>query len=473
MVNLAAPAAAIGRDQLGTNLGFFYDVTNPTLPRELAPLGAHLLRWPGGSDSDTYHWQSQTQCGKDGDKYRSAAAASPNSTFDNFMNDVAVPGGYDVAITVAYGTNPACNAGGDPAEAAAWVAHVKSSGWGRRVRYWSVGNEDFGSWEVDLHSKPYDAATYAQAMGGPQGYYALMKAADPTAQVGVIVDGSRRNTWDAIVLSRAPYDFVELHYYAQQPGRERDRYLTEQAPADFIAAIAAVRRELAAAGRPNTPIMVGELNSVAYDPGRQSVSIVAALYASQVLAAGIESGLAADAWWFGDGGQQQCGHDNSVFLYGFQDWGSYDLAFGDTAHHYNGCTGGGAGPLVPEGTLSPGGQAFRLMSEFAQPGEHLLAAASGSSDVRAYAATQGSGYALLFVNLDRDDASRVAVSLNGMRWPRYRATQEVYGKTQYESSRTNVWLGPARRELGIVGARFGLVLPPWSIVLVRLQPAEG
>lgn len=472
-VDAAAPGAEIRGDQLGTNLGVWYDVTTPTLPRELAQLRAHLLRWPGGTGSDTYHWQFHTQCGKSRKGYASAPASSDKSTFDNFMSRVALPGDYHVAVTVAYGTDPTCQAGGQPAEAAAWVAHVRSSHWSSRVKYWTVGNEEYGDWEVDLHSKPHDAGSYARAMSGPDGYYALMKAADPNARVGVVVAGSRGNTWDGTVLSQAPYDFVELHYYPQQPGRESDSYLSRQAPADFIAAIAAVRSELAAAGRPGTPIMVGEVNSVAYNPGKQSVSMVSALYASQVLVAGIESRLAVDAWWFGDGDAQGCGHNTSWRLYGFQDWGSYDLVFGDSADQYNNCTSRDAGPIVPEGTLSPSGQSFRLVSEFARPGERLLYAASGSSDVRAFAATQGGGYALLLVNLSAGAARRMTVSLSHARVSRYIAADEVYGKEQYESSRGNVWLGPLRGKLGNVGARFELVLPPWSIMLVRLQPTSG
>jgi hypothetical protein len=480
VVDAAAPTVAIDRDQLGTNLAIWYDVTTATLPGEVAQLGAHILRWPGGSGADSYHWQHQTQCAKSGDKYQSGSAWNPNSTFDNFMSHVAVPGDYDVAVTVDYGSNPACDAGADPTEAAAWVAHARQKGWGSRVRYWSIGNEEFGDWELDLHPSPHDPLAYAQAMSGPNGYYALMKAADPQARVGVIVAGNSGNTWDATVLAHAPYDFVEVHYYAQQPGKESDSYLTQPdgAPADFVAYIDRVRSELTAAGKPNIPIMVGELNSVAYNPGRQSVSIVSALYAAEVLLDGIQSGLAADTWWFGDGDEEKCGNNVSSDLYGFQNWGSYDLVFGDSASEYNNCTSSSAGPIVPEGTPSPSGQAFRLVSEFAHPGEHLLTAASGSSDVLAYAATQGGGYALLLVSLNSAAASQMAVSLNGaqgaaqsaVKGARYHATDEIYGKAQYEPSRGNVWPGPARGDLGTVGPQFRVAVPPWSVMLVRLQP---
>lgn len=468
VIDVCKSTAPISADQLGTNLGIWYDVTTPSLPGELAQVHAHILRWPGGSLSDTYHWQTHTQCNGSGSSYTSGPADSPNSTFDNFMNSVALPGGYDVAITVDYGTNPACNGGGDPAQAAAWVSYVKNSGWDSKVKYWTVGNEEFGGWEVDLHAKPHDPATYVAAMSGPNGYYALMKAADPKAQVGVVVDGANDSpNWDSTVLSQAPYDYVEVHWYAQQPGQESDSYLLNQAPADFTQTINLVKSELAAAGRPNTPIMVGEVNSVAYAQGKQTVSIVNGLFAAQILVAGIQDGLAVDTWWFGVGGTQGCGNNNSSSLYGFQNWGGYDLVFGNTANYYNDCNSGG--PIVPEGTLTPSGQAFRLVSDFAKPGESLLSVATGASDVKAYAATQGSGYTVLLVNLNENSAKTMQVMLDGASASSYTATQTVYGKAQYDTSANNVWTGPVTTTIGTVKGSVSVTLPPWSISLLTLQ----
>jgi len=54
-----------------------------------------------------------------------------------------------------------------------------------------------------------------------------MKAADSTAQVGVVV-GPGFGSWDSIVLANAKYDYVELHWYAQMSGQESDSYLLTQ-----------------------------------------------------------------------------------------------------------------------------------------------------------------------------------------------------------------------------------------------------
>jgi hypothetical protein len=466
VVDASARIGAIRPDQLGTNLGVWYDVTTSSLPDQLAQVAPHVLRWPGGSIADTSHWQQHTQCnGKS-----SEPAYHPRSTFQNFMSDVLVPGNYSTALTVAYGTNAACSGGGDPREAAAWVAYVKAHGYGPRVRFWTVGNESFGNWETDMHDQAHDPGTYAAAMSGAEGYYALMKRADPTARVGVVVSGTgTSDPWDSIVLSKAPYDFVEVHWYAQAPGKETDDYLLHDAPADFATKIANIKEELAAWGKPGTPIMVGEMNSVGFDPGKQTVSIVNALFTGEVLAEGLQGGLATEFWWFGDGGTQSCGKNDSSSLYGFQKWGSYDLVFGSTDYGYNDCTNNNGGPIVPEGTVSPSGQAFKMVSEFIGKGGSLLSAASGSSDVRAYAAADDTGYALLLLNLSATASENMKVTINGAASSTYTETDVEYGKTQYDQSRDNRWPGPTSRSLRGVGNVFPVTLPPWSITLVRLR----
>ena len=109
---------------------------------------------------------------------------TPGATFDHLDDDLSAPLHIDVAITLNYGSNRACNGGGEPSEAAAWVAEAKSHGY--RAEYWTVGNEVYGSWEYDLHPHPHDPATYSNAVR--TGYYPAVKKANPQAKLGVVVD---------------------------------------------------------------------------------------------------------------------------------------------------------------------------------------------------------------------------------------------------------------------------------------------
>ncbi len=458
--------ASISANELGTNLGTWYDVQASNLPAEVAAVSPRLIRWPGGSKSDNYHWQNHTECTARG---QSNAAYDPHSTFDNFMSAILTPGGYDAAITVNYGSDSACTGGGSPAEAAAWVAYAKSKGYNAHIHHWTVGNEVFGGWEFDLHAKPNDPTTYASAVAGSNGYYALMKAADPTAQVGVVVAlGSGVNDWDSNVLANAPYDYVELHWYAQQPGSESDHYLLYQAPAALTSLLAGVRSELATAGKPNTPIMLGEYNSAAYNPGKQSTSIVNALFTGMALGEVLNDNLAVATWWFGAGGTQNCNHNNSASLYGWQNFGAYDLVAANTQYAWNGCN---TGTIVPEGTVFPSGNAFRLVTRFAVPGNSMLKAtvAASEPDVRAYAATQGSGYSLMLFNLNQTATTTVTVGLKNARASSFQATTTTYGKSQYDQSQHNVWPGPTTASLGPVGTTTTVTLPPLSMTVLQLQ----
>lgn len=137
------------------------------------------LRFPGGSTSDDYHWQTGST--SDG------AYVNPSNTFDAFMG-VAHQAGAAPILTVNYGSNAAGNGGGDPNEAAAWVDYANNTKhYG--IKYWEIGNEIYGngeygaSWEYDLHSDHSPSAYGANVAA----FASAMKAKDPTIKVGVVL----------------------------------------------------------------------------------------------------------------------------------------------------------------------------------------------------------------------------------------------------------------------------------------------
>ena len=170
------------------------------------------------------------------------------------------------------------------------------------MKRWTVGNEVYGSWEYDLHPIPHDPTTYANEVA--TGYYPKIKAADPNAQVGVVVGGTAYSSWDSIVLKKAKYDFVEYHYYAQGPGAENDAQLLGAGVSTFASTLRALRAEMTSLGVPTSiPIYVGELNTVYTNPGKQTVSIVNGLFAAQAVGEMMkQSGVNAATWWLGYGG---------------------------------------------------------------------------------------------------------------------------------------------------------------------------
>jgi len=461
-VNATSNLASISADQFGTNLAAYFNVSTTGVAAAVAATGAHLVRWPGGSLSDEYHWATNTTC--------NGAYVSPGSTFDDFMQNVIVPNKDEVAITVNYGSNSACTGGGDPTEAAAWVADVVSKGY--NVHHYTVGNEVYGSsYEYDLHSVPNDPTTYANAVGTASsgGYYQLMKAQDSTAQIGVVVEG--QSSWDSIVLAKASYDYVELHDYLQAPGSESDNYLLTQAPAAITASIVALRKELTAAGKPaDFPIMLGEFNSVYTNPGKQSISIVNGLFTGMAFGELLNDGVPLNTWWIGIGDGCTGGADSSATaaaLYGWQNFGSYD----QVSDGWSAGACASNSQAVPFGTVLPSGYAENLAASFAVAGNQMLSATVNTSltNVRAYGATQGTGFAVLLFNLDQTASSTVTVGISNTSKTSFSASTVTYGKAQYDDSQNSVWTGPVSQSLGTVAAPVSVTLPAWSMTVLKLQ----
>jgi hypothetical protein len=468
-VDLSSTGPAVTDKLLGMNMAVWYDlVSNQTgIVNAFKAAGITQVRWPGGSDSDLYHWQTNALC--DG------GYSDLNDTFTNFVNDMAKPANLDVALTANYGSNVDCDGGGDPNEAAAWVTAALADG--ITPSHMTVGNEEYGSWEYDLHSTKNDPTTYASAVVGTDGYYNSIKTASPDTLVGVDVDaGNPNTTWDQTVMSNAmgSYDFVEYHYYPEAPGSESDTFIVQQAAQELTTNINTLRSELSVWGTPNTPIYVGEIGGPYSNPGKQSWSITQGLYAGQVLGEMMNAGVSRLTWWIGFGNCNGNSGNLSTSLYGWQDFGAYNV-FSDGSED---STCPGAGPL---GTMSPTARAFQLFSQMAVNGQTVLTTTvtGDTTDVRAYAATNPSGTALLLFNDNETTAQSVAITLSG-KTSSAGVTVTTYDRAIYDLSGsptgtppdpagTNTWAAPTINSMGAQSLPVTLTLTPWSMNMVIIQ----
>ena len=470
-VDLSSTGAAVTNKLLGMNMAIWFDVvSNQTgVVSAFQSAGITQVRWPGGSDSDLYHWSSNSLCDN--------GYADPNDTFTNFVNDIALPGSLDLALTANYGSNSTCTAGGDPSEAADWATAALAAG--ITPSHITVGNEEYGSWEYDLHSTPNDPTIYASAVTGTTGYYNSIKTASPNTLVGVVVDaGSPTNEWDNTVLTNAKgsYDFVEYHYYPEAPGAESDTFLVQQAAQELTTNINTVKSELSNWGTPNTPIYVGEIGGTYTNPGKQSWSIAQGLYAGQVLGEMMNAGVSRLTWWIGFGNCNGTNGNVTTSVYGWQDFGAYNV-FSDGSTEDPTCPD--AGPL---GTMSPTARAFQLFSQMGVNGQTVLTAtvAGDTTDVRAYAATQPNGGTALFLFNDNETtAQQVTVTLTG-RSTSSGVTVTTYDKAIYDQSGsptgtppdpagTNTWAAPTSTPMGAQTLPLTLTLTPWSMNMVIIQ----
>jgi hypothetical protein len=478
-VNTTTKGIAVTDQLLGMNMAAWYDiVTNgDVVVNSFENAGIKAVRWPGGSWSDVYHWETNTNC-----QNAPFGGGTPdtNDTFANFVSNVVIPAGLDLALTADYGTNPTCNGGGIPSEAAAWATDALNMG--VTVSHMTIGNEVYGAtWEEDLHSPANNPTEYASTIVGSSGFYDTIKAASPNTLVGIVVDADNTTGgWDNTVMANAKgsYDFVEYHNYPETPGEEDDAILINQDAQLLTTNINTLKAELAEWGTPDTPIYVGEMGGPYGSPGKQSMSITQALFAGQELGEMMNDGVSRATWWIGFGGcaDASFGANFSSSLYGWQSFGGY-MIFSDGLTDYYECT---AETLAP-GILLPTARAFQLFSNVAVTGENVLTASvSGdTADVVAYAATHSGGTALFLVNRNETASQQVSVTLSGQTAVST-VTVETYDKAIYDLSGsptgtipdpagTSTWAPPTTTTVSSPTLPLTLTLAPWSMNVVIIH----
>jgi hypothetical protein len=209
----------------------------------IANAGVKIVRYPGGSYADIFHWQTTTSCGG----YIASGAG-----FDTWINNTVIPAGAKAIITVNYGSNPACDGGADPSEAAAWVNYANNVR-GLGIKYWEIGNEVGGNgyygdpgWEYDLHH-PYNGNRTGQSALSPAAYGSnslafinAMKAQDSSIKCGIGFDTGRQS-YNAAALPPVSnvVDFVIIHWY---PGGTDAQIL--QSPSQISGTVSACRSQI-------------------------------------------------------------------------------------------------------------------------------------------------------------------------------------------------------------------------------------
>lgn len=431
--------------------------------------GIEALRWPGGSTSDAYHWYDDI---------------SGNETFINLVTNLEA--GSNSFVTVNYGS-------GTSNEAAAWVKYLNITN-GCHIGNWEVGNECYGTWETDDNNTPHDPYTYATRAAG---YITLMKAADPTIKVGVVVvpgEDSDPNTnneyatnpvtgrihqgWTPVMFNTLSNlgvmpDFVIYHYYPQytatgnawEPNSpDSDPLLLQVADTpsanwtDWKSAAANLRQQITDYLGPqgtNIQICVTENNSDSGAMGRQSTSIVNALYLADSLSQLMKTEINSYLWWDMNNGSDTTG-DFDPTLYGWRTNGDYGVLNGSDLPY-------------------PTYYAEKLMQSFVRPGDTILNASSDYKALAAYAARKADGaLAVLVINKTPTNLLNAQLSLTNFV-PAGSATMRSYGITQDEETQTN---GPAAAQdiytnTVSVASIFTNSFPPYSLTLFTFAPVAS
>lgn len=411
-----------------------------------------------------YHWQTNTWC--QGSPVQGLPVGeqsypgNPNGTFDDFITLFVQPDGLDPMIHVPITTNPACNGRADPSEAAAWVDYSNNTKhYG--VKYWQLGLYPYADDNGDFGSPPYLANSPSTYVSIANTFAAAMKAKDGTIKVGVALNPTigqlQSSSWDTTVVT-ANVDFLTMYYaatnndYAANPS---DTDLLYSSAPNLRATMINVKNELAAAGKPALPVFIDVLDGNDQQAGTQQTnSITTALYYGMALSEVANAGYAAIAEAYGS-----C----------FTPLTSVPNEYGSTAFAAAYLIANGQNCPIPDQTILPQGRAYQLAAQFALPNEHMLSAsvaAASLPNVRAYAATQGTGYALFLFNLDQNNAASPSINIANAGKATYSATETTYGKAQYDAGVTAT---PVSSALGNLGANFSVTLPPWSMTVVQLK----
>lgn len=443
--------------------GNFDTSTTLSLLREM---GTAIMRFPGGSLSDEYHWASNTTL---------TNTWRWSTSFANFIN-VATNLGSQAFITVNYGT-------GTPAEAAAWVRSANVTNH-LGFKYWEIGNECYGTWETDANVSPHDPYTYAMRAAS---YYTQMKAADPTIKIGVVAvpgedsssngytshpamnprTGLAHNGWVPVMLTTLKGqgitpDFMVHHRYpeytsaANPTGSDSDASLLQSSTAWFSDA-AELRQEITdyfGTTGTNIELVCTENNNDAGAQGRQSTSLVNGLYYADSLAHLMKTEFNAFVWWDLRNGTDTSGDFNPQ-LYGWRSYGDLGIINGLNTKH-------------------PTFFAAKLMRQFIQDGGQVLTASSDYPLLSAYS-TRGSSGALLLLVLHKDPSTNfnAQIAIEGFV-PDASSTLVSYGIPQDEAARTNAPAAAqdlATNSFAGASASFNYSFPPYSMTLLTLAPA--
>ncbi|KAB8188638.1 alpha-L-arabinofuranosidase [Nonomuraea phyllanthi] len=437
-VNARAALATVPETGIGTNHAIWdSNLGTDETADLLKDAGVKLLRYPGGSYSDIYHWADHTAPG---------GYVAPDTDFDTFMSGVRRTGAQAM-VTANYGT-------GTAEEAAAWVRQANVvKGYG--VKLWEIGNENYGNghygaaWEADDHADK-SPAEYARTVVA---YADAMKAVDPTIKIGAVLttpanwpdaitaegdDGS----WNKVVLSTAgsKIDFVILHWY---PGTlDKVGHVPDM--------IQLTREQIAAYAGPGSErigIAMTEFNTGSSSNGTNTQP--GALAAADSYATLLANGVFTVDWW-----NVHNGIGAVTEVAGHTDYGDFGLLSSGVCNSDGSvCEPALNTPFAPY-------YALEMVSRFARPGDQFVRAASGEAKVSAHAARRPNGdLAVMLVNTSADTSYPVEIDYSG-----YSPASGAPTVLTHTNGATSITTSTG-------GSATARTLPPLSLTTLVLHPA--
>lgn len=246
------------------------DLLKPKTAEYVKPVNHKVIRYPGGLRADDDDWE---------DVLKKKDWMVDTDEFLEFCKQTNTT----PMITVNFGK-------GTPEKAAAWVRYVNKEK-KANVKYWEVGNELYGSW----HANQCTAEEYGKRAAE---FIKQMKAVDPTIKVTVVwvLEGD----WNKTVFeyTKDLADGVNVHHYPQHAGQENDAGLLA-APQTLDEILPGVKEQTKKYGNPDKDyeIWLTEWNSVDFEPGPQTLTIVNGLFVADYLGTLTKHNIEQASYW--------------------------------------------------------------------------------------------------------------------------------------------------------------------------------
>src|SRR5574344_1119825 len=235
-----------------------------------------IIRYPGGLRADDDHWKEILD-NKDW-----------MVDTDEFLEWLKKTGA-NAMFTVNFGS-------GTAEEAAAWVTHTNVTK-KANIKYWEIGTEVYGNWH------PY-YEKYGKDGGDIYGkrareFILAMKKVDPTIKVAVL--GVLEGEWNEKVLKHTAdvADGIIVHHYPQHFGEENDFALlsSPQTLDKIYERLHNVVKKHSKNKDKQLEIWLTEWNSVDFNPGVQTLSIVNGLFVAVYLGMLAQVGADNAQYW--------------------------------------------------------------------------------------------------------------------------------------------------------------------------------
>lgn len=385
----------------GCNLAW-YDgkdwLLDPDRIEKAKQAGIRFWRFPGGNSANDYYWDGNYKNHpKDEDGRDASLMNAPDKVSTDDFIEFCRKTGSEAMVTVNYSA-----ARYDSVEAAAdmaarWVRHFNVEK-GFKVRYWEIGNENYGPWEMGnrVEGKPQlTGDAYGQDFNT---IASAMRAVDPDIEIGAVIyqfDGGDEWTghhfWTKKLLPevKGQADFLIFPGYFLWPfDADTGKYFppSNETLWGLLANAANDRRSVAemvgkySPEQKDIPVAFSEFNLLnATSP--PVIDLVSGLYAAEALGEFVKTGYPAACFW---------------------DWKN---AFDPKLRGDFGMLST-ADPSVPDSTPRPSYYAFALYSRAF--GSQMLQAQDSDPSVKVYASRFGKGeLGLILVNEDGEDRTLV------------------------------------------------------------------